>query len=144
MEDPGTVLQLLQANNNSPCPLVPGRNQCKSFLEESIFNLFFYYYYFFLVFFFYCLMYFLFFIFPLYSKGIGLSLHVYITITFFSPPFVQHLQFRSSASPLVIRKYISKITKQSRKQGTMTENRICKYGVETSGTSDTGLIRQRR
>ena len=29
-----------------------------------------------------------FFIFPLYSKGIRLSLHVYITITFFPPPFV--------------------------------------------------------
>ena len=28
------------------------------------------------------------FIFPLYSKGIKLSLHVYITITVFSPPFV--------------------------------------------------------
>ena len=28
------------------------------------------------------------FIFPLYSKGIKLSLHVYITITFFPPPFV--------------------------------------------------------
>ena len=30
----------------------------------------------------------LFFIFPLYSKGVRLSLHVYITITFFPPPFV--------------------------------------------------------
>ena len=29
-----------------------------------------------------------FFIFPLYSKGVRLSLHVYITITFFPPPFV--------------------------------------------------------
>ena len=29
-----------------------------------------------------------FFIFPLYSKGIRLSLQVYITITFFPPPFV--------------------------------------------------------
>ena len=29
-----------------------------------------------------------FFIFPLYSRGVRLSLHIYITITFFSPPFV--------------------------------------------------------
>ena len=28
------------------------------------------------------------FIFPLYSKGIKLSLHVYFAVTFFSPPFV--------------------------------------------------------
>ena len=31
---------------------------------------------------------FFFFIFPLYSKGVRLSLHVYITITFFPPPFL--------------------------------------------------------
>ena len=31
---------------------------------------------------------FFFLIFPLYSKGIKLSLHVYITVTFFSPPFL--------------------------------------------------------
>ena len=31
---------------------------------------------------------FFFFLFPLYSKGIKLSLHVYITITFFPPPIV--------------------------------------------------------
>jgi len=39
-----------------------------------------------------------FFIFPLYSKGIRLSLHVYITITFFPPPFVllQHEYLDSS------------------------------------------------
>ena len=30
----------------------------------------------------------IFFIFPLYSEGVRLSLHVYITITFFPPPFV--------------------------------------------------------
>ena len=30
----------------------------------------------------------IFFIFPLYSKGIKLSLHVYITITFFPPSFL--------------------------------------------------------
>ena len=30
----------------------------------------------------------LFFIFPLYSKGVRLSLHVYITITVFPPPFL--------------------------------------------------------
>ena len=29
-----------------------------------------------------------FFIFPLYSKGVKLSLHVYITITVFPPPFL--------------------------------------------------------
>ena len=29
-----------------------------------------------------------FFIFPLYSKGVRLSLHVYITLTFYPPPFV--------------------------------------------------------
>ena len=29
-----------------------------------------------------------FFIFPLYSKGVRLSLHVYITITVFPPPFL--------------------------------------------------------
>jgi len=29
-----------------------------------------------------------FFFFPLYSKGVRLSLHVYITVTFFPPPFV--------------------------------------------------------
>ena len=37
-----------------------------------------------------CFYLFIFLIFPLYSKGIMLSLHVYITITFFPPPFVQH------------------------------------------------------
>ena len=31
---------------------------------------------------------FFFFIFPLYSKGVRLSLHVYLTITFFPPPFL--------------------------------------------------------
>ena len=36
----------------------------------------------------FCLSFFLFFIFPLYSKGVRLSLHVYITITFFPPPFL--------------------------------------------------------
>ena len=39
-------------------------------------------------FFFYLFIYFFNFIFPLYSKGVRLSLHVYITITFFPPPFV--------------------------------------------------------
>ncbi len=31
---------------------------------------------------------FFFFIFPLYSKGVRLSLHVYIAITVFPPPFL--------------------------------------------------------
>ena len=31
---------------------------------------------------------FFFFFFPLYSKGVRLSLHLYITITVFSPPFL--------------------------------------------------------
>jgi len=36
-----------------------------------------------------CIYFFLFiFIFPLYSKGVRLSLHVYITITVFPPPFL--------------------------------------------------------
>jgi len=47
------------------------------------------------------------FIFPMYSKGVRLSLHVYITITFFPPPFVllQHeyldivLNANSAGSP---------------------------------------------
>jgi len=34
------------------------------------------------------LFFFLIFIFPLYSKGVRLSLHVYITITVFPPPFL--------------------------------------------------------
>jgi len=33
-------------------------------------------------------LYIIFFIFPLYSKGVRLYFHVYITITFFPPPFV--------------------------------------------------------
>ena len=41
------------------------------------------YFFFFLFYFF-----FLNFIFPLYSKGVRLSLHVYITITVFPPPFL--------------------------------------------------------
>jgi len=40
-----------------------------------------------LIIYFLCSRLFLFF-FPLYSKGIKLSLHVYITITFFPPPFL--------------------------------------------------------
>ena len=45
---------------------------------------------FYFILFYFILFYFIlfYFIFPLYSKGVSLSLHVYITITVFPPPFL--------------------------------------------------------